>query len=119
MLFSCTIVSVIAFRTFPPKVDDGFNGGIVVNAVSAQQACDSSSGVCVYFAIPITASTTASNADMYVSVEGPGSLGWVGFGFGETMSSALVFVMWEDNSNVVVSPRYASYRPPIIKLTCV
>jgi len=79
-----------------------------VNAVRGQQACDSSSGVCVAFAIPITASTTATNADIYVSVEAPGSMGWVGFGFGESMSSALCFVMWEDNSNVVVSPRYAS-----------
>ena len=79
-----------------------------MNAVRGQQACDSSSGVCVAFAIPITASTTATNADIYVSVEAPGSMGWVGFGFGESMSSALCFVMWEDNSNVVVSPRYAS-----------
>jgi hypothetical protein len=47
-------------------------------------------------------------------VEAPGSMGWVGFGFGESMSSALVFVMWEDNSNVVVSPRYASYVSPVL-----
>ena len=84
----------------------------MVNAVRGQEACDSSSGVCVAFAIPMTTSTTATNADIYVSVEAPGSMGWVGFGFGESMSSALVFVMWEDNSNVVVSPRYASYVSP-------
>ena len=81
---------------------------IVVNAVTGQQACDSSTGVCVAFAIPVTTSTTATNADIYVSVQAPASLGWVSFGFGESMSGALCFVLWPDNSNVLVSSRYAS-----------
>ena len=89
----------------------------MVNAVRGQQACDSSSGVCVAFEIPVTASTTSSNADVYVTVQAPGSLGWVGFGFGSSMSGALCFIMWEDGSEVIVSPRYSSYSTYACRLT--
>lgn len=74
---------------------------------ASTEACDSSSGVCVAFSIPVTAETTGSNADILATVEGPGSLGWVGFGFGQQMTGSLLFVLWSDGSDVVVSSRYA------------
>jgi hypothetical protein len=89
------------------------------DAASTTQACDSGSGVCVAFQIPVTAETTADTADILATIQAPGSLGWVGFGFGEQMPGSLVFVMWPDNSNVVVSPRYArSASPYAILLKC-
>jgi len=63
----------------------------------------------VAFAIPVTDTTDTSDPEILVSVQAPGNLGWVGFGFGEQMAGSLVFVMWPDDTNVVVSPRYASY----------
>jgi cellobiose dehydrogenase (acceptor) len=81
-----------------------------VNAATTQ-ACDSGSGVCVAFSIPTTAQTTSDTADILVAVQAPGSLGWVGMGFGQQMVGSLVFVMWPNNNNVVVSPRYAMYTP--------
>ena len=82
------------------------------DAASTTQACDSGSGVCVAFQIPVTSETTADTADILVTIEAPGSLGWVGFGFGEQMPGSLVFVLWPDNTNVVVSPRYARSASP-------
>jgi Cytochrome domain of cellobiose dehydrogenase len=82
-----------------------------VTAASTTQACDSGSGVCVAFAIPITSDDSSSDQDILVTVQAPGDLGWVGFGFGEQMTGSLVFPMWADDTNVVVSPRYASSVP--------
>jgi len=72
------------------------------------QACNSASGVCVAFLIPLTSQTNVDNPDIFVTVLAPGSLGWVGFGFGEQMVGSLSFVMWPDETNVVVSSRYGS-----------
>ena len=90
-----------------PDIQRVTNSEIVlrVDAASTTQACDSGSGVCVAFQIPVTAQTTADTADILVTVQAPGSLGWVGFGFGQQMSGSLVFVMWPDNTDIVVSPR--------------
>lgn len=82
-----------------------------VDAAVTTQACDSGSGVCVAFSIPVTSATTPSNADILVTLQAPGSLGWVGFGFGEQMIGSLVFVLWPDDSKVVISSRYASSVP--------
>ena len=76
---------------------------------ASTQACDSGSGVCVAFSIP--PSTDSGRQDILATVQAPGSLGWVGFGFGQQMTGSLVFVMWPDEDKVVVSPRYASYSP--------
>jgi len=81
-------------------------GGIVDAA--SQYCSQGSSSVCVALSIPVTASTTSDNADLLVSVSGPGNLGWVGFGFGSQMLGSLLFVMWQDNNNLVISPRLAT-----------
>ena len=91
--------------------------------VNCQQACDSGTGVCVAFAIPVDSQTTSENADILATIQAPGDLGWVGFGFGRQMPGSLVFVIWPDESGVVVSPRYATYPPsspfPPIHLVCI
>jgi len=74
---------------------------------ASTQECDSGSGVCVAFSIPTVGDDSAST-DILATIQAPGFFGWVGFGFGQQMAGSLVFVVWEDNSNVVVSPRYAS-----------
>jgi hypothetical protein len=86
---------------------------MVVFGVDAavQQQCDNGSGVCVAFSIPVTSSTTSDNADIFASVQGPGGLGWVAFGFGQQMSGSLIFVMWENNGQLVVSSRYGTSVP--------
>ena len=78
-----------------------------VNGQGSTQACDSGTGVCVVFEIPLSANQNPQNADILATIQGPGGLGWVGFGFGEQMTGSLIFVMWPDNTDVVVSPRYA------------
>ena len=76
---------------------------------AATQECDSGSGVCVAFNIPVTTQTTSDNAEIQATVSAPGSLGWVGFGFGTQMVGSLMFVLWPNNGEVVISPRLASY----------
>jgi Cytochrome domain of cellobiose dehydrogenase len=93
----------------------------IVAAAASTQACDSGSGVCVAFSIPSassgngkdkssgSSSDQSANPDILVSIQAPGNLGWVGFGFGEQMTGSLVFPMWPNGDEVVVSARYASY----------
>jgi Cytochrome domain of cellobiose dehydrogenase len=76
----------------------------VVGAVV--QTCDSVSGVCVAFTIPAN-QTSSSNPDILATIQCPGKLGWVGFGFGRQMIGSLVFTMWPHNNQVIVSSRYA------------
>jgi len=96
---------------------DADDGSLVFQSVSgaaSTQACDDSTGVCVAFSIPVTSDTTAENADILAAIKAPASLGWVAFGFGQQMTGSLVFVLWPDETNVVVSPRVALYRSPNI-----
>ena len=88
----------------------------IVNAASTQ-ACDSSSGVCVAFSLPVTSSSSADSSDILATVQAPGSLGWVAFGFGTGMSGSLIFVLWPNNNNVVVSSRLGTYLSFEIGLT--
>ena len=83
-----------------------------IPTVSTSQACDSATGVCVAFSIPITPQKTSDTADIFATFQAPGSLGWVGFGFGENMIGSLSFVMWRDKNDVVTSCRYALYCRP-------
>ena len=77
----------------------------VVSAASSTQACDSSSGICVAFSIPLSSSSSSSSSDILATVQAPGSLGWVAFGFGQQMTGSLMFVMWPYNNQVIISSR--------------
>ena len=35
-------------------------------------------------------------------------MGWVGFGFGQQMAGSLMFVLWLNNEEAVVSSRFAT-----------
>lgn len=73
------------------------------------QACDSSLGLCVAFSIP--ANSTDQTGEILVSVEAPATRGWVGFGFGQQMAGSLIFVLWLNDDQVVVSSRFATEFP--------
>jgi cellobiose dehydrogenase (acceptor) len=59
----------------------------------------------------VTNQATPETTEILATVQAPGSLGWVAFGFGEEMSGSLMFVLWADNTNIVVSSRYGTYFP--------
>jgi len=63
--------------------------------------CSETTNVCVGINIP------SSGSDTYFSVSAPTGQGWVGFGIGDGMAGALIFVTYpnESGNNVTVSPR--------------
>ena len=59
----------------------------------------------------MSSSTTYSNAEILATVEAPAGLGWMSFGFGQQMRGSLMFVLWLNNEQVVVSSRLGTYQP--------
>ena len=49
----------------------------------------------------------SSSEDVYVQITAPTAAGWAGFGFGNRMRGALIFVIYSsaDGKNVTLSPR--------------
>jgi hypothetical protein len=61
-------------------------------------------GECISMSIP---ATTSSNPDLYMTLQAPSSDKWFAFGFGSQMEGSLMFVVWPNGNQVVVSTRLA------------
>ncbi|KAI8619422.1 hypothetical protein BC830DRAFT_1104166 [Chytriomyces sp. MP71] len=100
--FSYSVVTKFATATGSSKTSTTSMTPQSSNQTSSNAACDGSGSVCASFAV------TSANT-VLVTVQSSYA-GWVGIGFGSSMSSASsFFIAWNDNQQNVVSQRAATH----------